>query len=119
LIHEVSIAECAREHPGRERDQGCCAENAEIEPIQGQIDFAEAHEHIVVVVPDNADIDERHRIGEIGWPFFQEFFDQLPRNGGRAVNLKNKQGDDDGEAVQFSARPDPTDSWRKARVGVP
>jgi hypothetical protein len=51
----------------------------------------------VVVKPDNADVDERHRIGEIGWPLFQEFFDQLPRNGGRAVNLENKQGDDDGE----------------------
>jgi hypothetical protein len=48
LISDITVAECARQHTGRKRDQSRRADDAEIDLVQGQIHPAETLEQVVM-----------------------------------------------------------------------
>jgi hypothetical protein len=72
---------------GRKRDQGGGADYAKIDPIEGQIHFAEALEHVVMIEPDYPYVDKRDGICQIGRPPNQKFFAQSSLRRGWAMNF--------------------------------
>ena len=73
LIRQVAIPEGAREYAGRKRDQRRSTQDAEIDPVQGQVYFLKALTYRVMVEPNDSDIKKRKCVCEVGRPLLQEF----------------------------------------------
>lgn len=53
--------------------------------------------HVMMVEPCHADVDERHRVRQVGRPLAGQALGQVPGGGARAVDLKDQQREDDRE----------------------
>ena len=67
-----------REHGGGERQQGGREEQAEVRPLQVPVDTVDARERVVVVEPDDADVEERADVGDVRAPEVSEVVQELP-----------------------------------------
>src|ERR1700722_1121781 len=97
LIHEVAAAECACEYACGKRNQGCSTDYAKIDPVERRINLAETLKHIVMVEPNDPDIDKCNRISHVGRPFRQEFLSQSSGSGGWTMDFQDEQRNDDRE----------------------
>ena len=65
LIDYSAVAKRACQHARRERNQGSRANDAKIDPVQLHVHLAKTLEHVVMIEPDHADVDEGDRAGEV------------------------------------------------------
>lgn len=97
LIDDRAVAKRSCQHARRERNQRRRTDDTKIDPVQLHVHPAKAFEHVVVIEPDDADVDERQDVGEIGGPLHQEFFAQSSGRRARPMDFKDKERDDDRE----------------------
>ena len=102
------------------RQQRGSGKDQQVDPVQAEVDVANACKECVVVEPDDADVDEGDGEGAVVGPPFEQARPELGLVERWPVDLENEEGDRDSEhgvaeGLDASALGQPTvpcDGWR-------
>src|SRR5262245_25682086 len=97
LIAKVTVAKRVCQNASREWNKRRRAQNAEIDPVQRPIQLLDLLKQVVMVLPDDAYVNECHQIGDVGWPFLQQLGGETTGRCVRSPDFEYEQGNDDGE----------------------